>query len=136
MQNSSFLQRSWTHVTSKNSELDKKFQQNKGRVVPRGDVVKDDSGSYAVFTEQGSSASHMTAARVLDVISRLPGYAGQASDAVSAYTQVKMEDTPKLLDYQNQSAQLSGFVCHDPAARNPGTKFKIQCHLKEMCTDI
>ena len=30
--------------------------------VLRGDIVKDDSGSYAVFTEQGSSASQMTAA--------------------------------------------------------------------------
>ena len=34
----------------------------KGRVVLRGDIVKDDSGSYAVFTEQGSSGSQMTAA--------------------------------------------------------------------------
>ena len=32
-----------------------------------------------------------------DIISRLPGCAGQAADAVSAYTQVKMEDDPKLL---------------------------------------
>ena len=56
----------------------------KGRVVVRGDVVKDESGSYVVFTEQGSSASHMTAAKVLDVISRLPGCARQAADAVSA----------------------------------------------------
>ena len=37
-----------------------------------GDNVKDDSGAYAVFTEQGSSASQMTAAKVIDVISRLP----------------------------------------------------------------
>ena len=51
----------------------------------------------AVFTEQGSSASQMTAAKVMDIISRLPGCAGQAADAVSAYTQVKMEDAPKLL---------------------------------------
>ena len=28
-----------------------------------GDIVKDDSGSYAVFTVQGSSASQMTAAK-------------------------------------------------------------------------
>ena len=75
----------------------KKFQTYKGRVVQRGDVVKNDSGSCAVFTEQESSASHMTAAKVLDVIPRLPGCAGQASGAVSAYTQVKMEDAPKLL---------------------------------------
>ena len=72
-------------------------QKYKGRVVLRGDIVKDDSGSYAVFTEQGSSASQMTAAKVMDIISRLPGCAGQAADAVPAYTQVKMEDAHKLL---------------------------------------
>ena len=33
----------------------------------------------------------------MDVISRFPGCDGQAADAVSAHTQVKMEDTPKLL---------------------------------------
>ena len=40
----------------KNSELEPQFQKYKGRVVLRGDFVKDDSGSYAMFTEQGSSA--------------------------------------------------------------------------------
>ena len=39
----------------------------------------------------------MTAAKIMDIISRLPGCAGQAADAVSAYTQVKMEDAHKLL---------------------------------------
>ena len=58
--------------------------------------MKDDSGSYAAFTEQGSSASQMTAAKVMDIISRLPGCAGQAAEAGSVYTQVKMEDAPKL----------------------------------------
>ena len=81
----------------KNAELEAKHQKYKGRVVLRGDIVKDDSGSYAVFTEQGSSASHMTAAKIMDIISRLPGCDGQAADAVSAYTQVKMEDAHKLL---------------------------------------
>ena len=38
----------------------------------------------------------MTAAKVMDIISRLPGCAGQAADAVSANTQVK-KDAPKLL---------------------------------------
>ena len=81
----------------KNSELEAKHQKYKGRVVLRGDTVKDDSRSYAVFTEQGSSASQMTAAKIMDIISRLPGCDGQAADAVSAYTQVKMEDAHKLL---------------------------------------
>ena len=81
----------------KNAELEAKHQKYKGRVVLHGDIVKDNSGSYAVFTEQGSSASQMTAAKIMDIISRLPGRDGQAADAVSAYTQVKMEDAHKLL---------------------------------------
>ena len=81
----------------KNAKLKTKHQKYKGRAVLRGDIVKDDSRSYAVFTEQGSSASQMTAAKVMDIISRLPGCDGQAADTVSAYTQVKMEDDPKFL---------------------------------------
>ena len=81
----------------KNAELEAKHQKYKGRVVLRGYIVKDDSGSYAVFSEQGSSASQMTAAKVMDIISRLPGCTWQAADAVSAYTHVKMEDAPKLM---------------------------------------
>ena len=33
----------------KNAELEAKHQKYKGRVVLRGDIVKDDSGSYAAF---------------------------------------------------------------------------------------
>ena len=81
----------------KNAEFETKHQKYKGRTVLRGDIVKDDSGSYAVFTEQGSSASQMTAAKIMDIISRLPGCDGQAANAVSAFSQVKMEDAHKLL---------------------------------------
>ena len=63
----------------------------------RGEIEKDDSGAYAVFTEQGSWASQMTTAKVIDVVARLPDCDGQAADAISAYTQVKMEDAQKLL---------------------------------------
>ena len=77
----------------KNSELEPKYQKYKGRIVLRGDIVKDDSGSYAVFTEQGSSASQMTAAKVVEIISRRPGCAGQAADAWSS-----MEDPVVLLE--------------------------------------
>ena len=50
----------------------------------RSDIVKDDSGACAVFTEQNSSASQITAAKVMDVLVRLPDCAGQAADALSA----------------------------------------------------
>ena len=81
----------------KNAELEATHQKYKGRVVLRGGIVKDDSGSFAVFTEQGSSASQMTAAKVMDIISRLLGCDGQAAYAASAYTQAKMKYAPKLL---------------------------------------
>ena len=81
----------------KNVGLEPQFQKHEGRVVLRGHIVKDDPGSYAVFTEQSSSASQITAAKEMDVIARQPGCAGQAADAVSACTQVKVKDAPKLL---------------------------------------
>ena len=121
----------------KNAELEAKHQKNKGRVVLRGDIVKDDSGSYAVLNEEGSSASQMTAAKVMDIISRLPGCAGQAADAVSAYTQVKMEDAPKLLKFRNRNVQTFGFVYHDTNGQNHGPVWKTQSFLlNEICTVI
>ena len=81
----------------KNAEMEAKHQKYKDRIVLQGDIVKDDSESHAVFTEQGSSASQMTAAKIMDIISKLPGCAGQEADAGSTCTQVKMEDAHKLL---------------------------------------
>ena len=123
----------------KNAELEAKHQKYKGRVVLRGDIVKDDSGSYAVFTEQGSSASQTTATKIMDIISRLPGCSGQAADAVSAFTQVKMEDAHKLLKtFQNRSVQTFGFVYHhNTNGLNHGPVWKIQSFLlKGICTVI
>ena len=77
----------------KNAELEAKHRKCKGRVVLRGDIVTDDSGSYAVFTEQGSSASQMTVAKVMDIISRLPGCTGQ----YLLIPRSKMKDAPKVL---------------------------------------
>ena len=37
------------HLSLKKAELETKFQKYKGRLVLRGDIVKDDSGAYAVF---------------------------------------------------------------------------------------
>ena len=121
----------------KNAELEAKHQKYKGRVVLRGDIVKDDSGSYAVFTEQGSSASQMTAAKIMDIISRLPGCDGQAADAVSADTQVKMEHAHKLL-------KIPKLECPDIWIRLPRHKWPKSCPvwktqsflLKGICTVI
>ena len=89
----------------KNAELEAKHQKYKGRVVLRGDIVKDNSGSYAVFTEQGSSASQMTAAKIMDIISRLPGCDGQAADAVSAG---QGDGVPKARDWLQEFRENLG----------------------------
>ena len=118
----------------KNSELEPQYQKYKGRVVLRGDTVKDDSGSYAVFTEQGSSASQMTAAEVMVIKPRLPGCSGQAADAVSAYTRVKMKDASMLFE---MNVQIFGYVYRSTNSPNHGEVWKIQSFFsKGICTVI
>ena len=58
----------------------------------------------------------MTGAKVMDIISRLPGCAGQAADAVSAKTQVKMEDASTLL-------KIPKSECSDVLIRLPKHKW-------------
>ena len=62
----------------------------------------------------------MTAAKVMDIISRLPGCAGQAAHAVSAYTHVKMEDAPSLL-------KIPRSECPDIWTRLPKQKWPKPC---------
>jgi len=81
----------------KGSELIPALRRYKGRVVFRGDMIRDETGSFAVFTEQSASASHMAAAKFLDAIARLPGCDGENDDAIGAYTQILFKDAMKLL---------------------------------------
>ena len=121
----------------KNAELEAKHQKYKGRVVLRGDIVKDNSGSYAVFIEQGSSASQMTAAKIMDIISRLPGCDGQAADAVSAYTQVEMEDAHKLLKIPKIGVSRHLDSSTTTHGQNHGPVWKTQSFLlSEICMVI
>ena len=75
----------------------KHLQKTKRASCALGDNVKDEEGNTAVFSEQVASASRMTAAKFLDNIAKLLGMAGEASDAVPAYTQVKIAEAPRLL---------------------------------------
>ena len=64
-----FFFREWTYAIRRFRNWNTSSKKYEG-VVLRCDVEKDDSGSYAVFTDQGSSATPMTAAKVLDVFNR------------------------------------------------------------------
>ena len=89
----------------KNSQMSKEHQKYKGRVVFRGDLVKVEDGSFAVFTEQGTSASHMAAAKVLDTIGNMPGNDAEDADAEGAYTQVFLEDFAYLLSSSSETTE-------------------------------
>ena len=82
----------------KHSELPPEKRGYKGRVVFRGDQVRDDTGHFAVFTEQSTSASHLESAKVLDAIARFPGNDGEDADARGAYHQVILEEEPEYKD--------------------------------------
>ena len=102
-----------------NAELEAKYQKYKGRVVLRGDVVKDDSGSYAVFTEQGSSASQMTADKIMDIISRLSGLRWTSSRrSISLYPSKNGRCSQIIENSQNPNVQTFGFVYHDTNGLN------------------
>ena len=76
----------------KHSELPVEKRKYKGRVVFRGDQVRDETGFYAVFSEQGTSASHLSCAKMLDSIGRLGGNSGEDADAKGAYHQVVLDE--------------------------------------------
>ena len=91
----------WTSVIWRMPNWRQSTKNIKVRVVLRGDIVKDDSGSYAVFTKQGSSASQITAAKIMDIISRLPGCDGHASRrSISLYP-----SKTNYWKFQNRSVQ-------------------------------
>ena len=113
----------------KNAELEPNIAEVQSRVVLRGDIVKDDSGAYAVFTEQGSSASQMTAPKIMGVIVRLPGCDGQAADAVSAYTQVKLKDAPRLSKITKSECPDIWIRLPRHKCQNHGEKLKILWYL-------
>ena len=119
------------HFDLKNAELEAKHQkQQRSSCTPRWySKKKNDSGSHTVFFERGLSASQMTAAKVMDIISRLSGCDGQAADAVFVQTQVKMKDVHKNWKFPNRNVQTWWFVFSDTNDQNHGPVWKTQSFL-------
>ena len=109
----------------KNAELEAKHGKYKGRVALRGDIVKDDSGPSAVFTEQGSSASQMTAVKVMDA--RLRGTSSWRSTCL--YPSTNGGCSQIILKFPNRNVKTFGFVYHDTNGLNHGPVWKTQSFL-------
>jgi len=63
----------------------------KGRVVFGGNNVRDQNSEAALFQDLGSSPATMEASKFCDMFSLLVGHSAQQADAVSAYTQAKLD---------------------------------------------
>ena len=100
--------------------------------------MKDDAGSYVVFTEQGSSASQMTAAKVMDFFEQ--DYQDAQDKRQTQHPQTprsKWKMHRRYEKIQNQNVQTFGFVYHDTNDLNHGPVWKIQSFLlSEICTVI
>ncbi len=81
----------------KHAELNLPQQKKvyKGRIVFRGDIVKDETGYMGIFSEQGTSSSQLEAAEMMDALAHSSvddeeECGGEEGDAIGAYTQVKL----------------------------------------------
>ena len=91
--------------------------------------MKDDSGSYAAFTEQGSSACQMTAAKVKDFISRPLCCARHAGAKDAVEKEWEKGKTGMAADERQNKSEVSA------EARNHGKTVHYAslldlCHLK------
>ena len=75
----------------KGSQLCEELQSYKGRIVYCGNDTRDQDGDQAVFSAQGTQSSHLSAAKYVDAIARLPGNDGGDADASGAYTQITLQ---------------------------------------------
>jgi len=102
----------------KHFELKKAILEYKGRVCFRGDQVKTEEGTHAVFSEQETSSAHMASTKFLDWMARLPGNEGEDSDAVGAYCQMRLEEAAELLGIDVIPETLISLPKHkQPASR-------------------
>ena len=76
----------------KGSELDPSDPQRKykGRVVFRGNDVRDQNNDWAIFNNMSSQPATMQAAKACMAYGLMPGNTIQQADAQQAYTQSKL----------------------------------------------
>ena len=116
-----------------NLELEPHFQKYIGRVVLRGHNVKDDSGSHAVFTEQGSSACKSNGCDIKT--NRMRRTSSRSS--IRSYSGQTWKMHHHCLKFQSHNVQIFGYVYQNTNGQNHGPAWKIQSFfLREIWTVI
>ena len=78
----------------KGYELKKARVEWKARVVVQGNNMTDHESQAAVFQDLSSSASLMSASKLVDIIGMQPGYKVEQADAIQAFPQAELKGTP------------------------------------------
>ena len=122
----------------KNAEFETRHQKYKGRVRLRDDIVKDDSGSYAVFTEHQDHQYHKWLQR--KSWTSYPDSQAAQDKQLTQYL-LKPRSKWKMLEnywnFQNRNVQTLGFVHHDTNSQNHEPVWQIQSFLlNEICMVI
>ena len=113
----------------KNSELEPQFQTYKGRVVLRSDIVNDDSGSYAVFTEQGSSAFQRQPQKSRTFYQGFQDVQDKQQMQYPLLLRSKWKMHQRCLKFPNRNVQIFGSVYHDTSGPSHGAVSKTQSFL-------
>ena len=116
----------------KNAKLEPQFQKCKGRDELRGDIVKDDSGSYAVFYWTRfisfandcckSNCCHCKTTRLWRTSSRRDIWFHSGKNGSTLQN---------CSEFQSQNVQIYGYAFHDTNGPNQGQTLKIQWFLRE-----
>ena len=124
----------------KNAELEAKHQKYKGRAVLRGDIVERRFGLLCSIYRARSICITNDGCKSNGYHFKVTWNAqDKHADAISAYTQVKMEDAPKLVKNSTKkncpdNMDTSTTTTND---RNLGPVWKTQSFLSsEICTVI
>ena len=86
----------------------------------RGDILKDDSGPCAVFTEQGSSASQMTAQKQWMLLQVHQIVTDKQLMQYLPTLKWNWRTLPDCSNFLSQNVQKYGNVFHDTNGRKPG----------------
>ena len=127
----------WISVISRMPNWRAKHQKYKGRVVLRGDIVKDDPGSYAVFTEQGSWAHKWQPRKSWISYPDCRDAQDKQQTQYPLKPRSKWKMHRRLLKIPKSECQTFGYVYQSTNGPNHGPVWKTQLSLLNgICTVI
>ena len=98
---------SWNFATRSTANC--QFNKDPTKDVPFSEATKCETklAFTQFFYEQGTSASHLAAAKFIDAIARFSGCDGENADASSAYTQVALDELEKASGLKSTETWIS-----------------------------